>query len=136
MTFHLDDAEWAHLAALPDEDLVALLAELDLVLPAPPFDRRALLSHAVPAILERARSEGGLPFSKYDLEDLRELPPDRLAAVARVQGLAAGATPEAVLKVGDRVYRTRAKTRPSRDGYAFMIPILLGPIARCALHGG
>jgi hypothetical protein len=115
---------------------VALLAELDLVLPSPPFDRRALLDRAVPAIVARARSEGGLPFSKYDLDDLRELDPARLGAIARLQGLGPAATPEAILKVGDRVYRARAKTRPSRDGYAFMVPILLGPIARCALRAG
>lgn len=136
MSFALTDAEWAGLATVADDDLVELLADMGSLLPAPPLDRRTILGGAVASIVAHGLAEGGLPFSKYDLDDLRALDAAGLAALARIQGLKPPATPEAILKVGERVYRQRARTHRTRDGFAFMIPILLAPIVRCAIERG
>ncbi len=135
MTFALNDAEWSVLVSLPDDDVVELAAELGILLPAPPFSVRALLDRCVPAMLSLAKQDGGLPFSRYDLDDLRELPPAHHQALAVVQGLAAGSPSEALVRVGERIHKARSRRKGKRDGHAFMVPILLVPLARHAAGG-
>lgn len=130
MSFALTDDEWEILSRVPTEDLVQLAAELDLLVPEQ-VDGRTLVNLCVPLIVERGRRHH-LPFSKYDLDDLRELSAADLAVLAEVQGLTPRATVQDVLKVGERAYRSRQSGRNRLDPFAYMIPILLTPIVRCA----
>ena len=123
------DNEWSALQRVPVTEIVALAADLDICAPAE-IDRRGLLTECVQAIVVRARVEG-LPFSKYDREDLAELPTDLLESIGRLQGLRGRVTVNAILRAGDRVYRNYQKTRPD-NAVALMLPMLLPAVARAA----
>ena len=71
--------------AVPVEDVIELAADLDVIIPER-VDRRTLLETCVPLIIARGQRTG-LPFSKYDLEDLKELGSEQLTALGRIQGL-------------------------------------------------
>jgi hypothetical protein len=129
MSVTLTDSEWAPLANLLEQDLVDAAVDLDILVPEA-IDRRSLVGRMIPAILERARAEG-LPFSKYDAEDLAALPPGHLAAVSRLLGLPAGASVDQVLRAGEKVYRRYQKQRPNNP-VALLLPSLLPVLARVA----
>jgi hypothetical protein len=122
------DREWEMLAGLPEEDLVSLAVELDIVAPEQ-IDARALLERCLVSMLERATTEH-LPFSKYDQDDLAALPPDQLAAIARLQGTPANVP--AIMKVGRTVFKAMEK-RKAGNAIALMLPLLLSPLARAAI---
>jgi hypothetical protein len=130
MSFDLTDDEYATMASLPIESLVDLAAELDLMPPAS-IDRRALLAQCAVALVGWGRREG-LPFSKYDADDLSALPPQDVAALAALLGVQA--TPQAILKQGERVYRT-FQARRSDHPIPLMLPMLLTAVARAARAG-
>jgi hypothetical protein len=134
MTFELLDEEWELVRRVPVDDLIMLAAALDIVLPAE-IDARALVGHCIPRLVAHAR-RGGLPFSKYDLDDLQELSPDHLQVLAVIQGLRPNAGVNEVLKVGERVYRSLQGGRNGLHPIAYMVPILLTPTLRCAQAGG
>ena len=125
----VNDAEWTVLQGLPEEDLIALAVEMDIVVPER-IEGRALLDRCVPAMLERGRAEG-LPFSKYDVEDLQALPPELLRAIGQVQGLNGDVTVAAVLKAGKAVYKRYRRTGRG-SAMALMVPLLLPTLARAA----
>ncbi len=129
MTERLTDTEWGFLHAMPEQDLVELAVELDLLVPER-IEARALLEECLPLLLDRARVEG-LPFSRYDLEDLAELPDAHRRAIARLQGLADDASPDRIVRAGEKVYRTYQKLRP-RSAVALLLPSLLPALARLA----
>lgn len=129
MSTPLTDEEWAFLSAIPEQDLVEMAVDLDILVPRE-IDRRALIERCLPMILERAQQEG-LPFSKYDRDDLAALPPEHLAAIARLQGLDEGASVGKVLRAGRKVYKTYQKTRPG-NAIALLLPSLLPALARVA----
>ena len=131
MAFRFTDEEWALLSRLPESDLIDLATDLDMCPPVE-IDARPLLESCVPKIVERARQEG-LPFSKYDLEALEALSPRLLEALARLQGIKKQATPKAVLRAGQRVYRNYARNRPDNP-VALMLPLLLEAVGRAALE--
>lgn len=123
----LTDAEWSQLQDIPNTTLVDLAADLDLVVPSE-IDKRTLMDQCVKAIVARGAREG-LPFSKYDREDLEALPRDLLEAIAALQQTRPSVS--AILAAGARVYKTYEQTRPDNP-MALMLPSLLTPVARCA----
>lgn len=127
MSFTFTDAEFAPLAALPVESIVDLAAELDLLVPES-IDRRALLRESVLKLVVHAETHG-LPFSKYDADDLAALDKEALAAIAGLQGTRP--TVAAVVKQGQKVYKTYANRR-SDHPIPLMLPMLLTAVARAA----
>lgn len=116
---------------IPEGDLASLAAELDLI-PEEVIDRHALLEQLVPRLLDRARTEG-LPFSRYDADDLERLPTIHRTALAAAMGWSGDVT--AILKAGDRVYKTYRKARPHSQIPIFL-PVLLPALARHAAEVG
>lgn len=127
LSFTFTDAEYAPLAALPVESIVDLAAELDLLVPES-IDRRALLRDSVLKLVVHADTHG-LPFSKYDADDLAQLHRDDLAAIASLQGTRA--TVAAIVRHGQKVYKTYANRR-SDHPIPLMLPMLLTAVARAA----
>lgn len=118
-------SESAVLRNIPEGDLVDLVADLDVAVPAV-IVRDELLVLALDRIAQRARAEG-LPFSKWDREDLEALPAPHLQALARACGTAG--TVDALMKSGARVYKRYQKERPG-SAVALLLPVLLAPLAR------
>lgn len=131
MSFVLLDDELTSLNLIPDVDLADLAVELDLV-PEEVIDRRALLEDAVPRLLELATREG-LPFSKYDRDDLDELPEPHRQALARALGW--DASVDGLLKAGAKVYKVYRRNRP-KSQVPLLLPLLLRPLARHAEEHG
>src|SRR5690606_10461169 len=94
----------------PEQDLVEIAAELDLLVPER-IEARTLIEECMPLILDRARAEG-LPFSRYDLDDIEALSAPHRGAIARLQGLSDAASPARIVRAGEKVYKTYLKTRP------------------------
>lgn len=130
MGFELTDEEYALVVGLPLESVVDLAAELDILAPEQ-IDRRALIGECVIALVAHGRKEG-LPFSKYDQDDLEALDAEDLRAIASVVGTAA--TVSAVLKHGAVVYRSY-QSRRSDHPIPLMLPTLLTAVARAARAG-
>jgi hypothetical protein len=129
LSSYLTPAERDLLAQVPKVDIEEMAFELDLLLEAT-YDRDEVLGRCVEALLERAAAEG-LPFTKYDLDDLQELPRDDLAALARVIGVPGRADPAAVIKHAAKAVKLYEKTRP-RSAVVLLLPTLLRPLARAA----
>ncbi|MBW2255181.1 MAG: hypothetical protein JRI25_11350 [Deltaproteobacteria bacterium] len=129
MSARVTDEEWAFLSAITEHDLVEMAVDLDILVPER-IDARALVDRCILCILDRAREEG-LPFSKYDREDLAAVPPIHLSAIARLQGLPSHASVDRILRVGQRVYRNYQKTRPA-NAVALLLPSLLPALSRIA----
>lgn len=127
MSFVLQETELGPLSLIPDVDLADLAVELDMV-PAEVIDRRALLQEAVPRLLDLARREG-LPFSKYDQDDLDELPEAHRRALARAMGC--DESVDAMLKTGAKVYKNYRRNRKTSQ-VPLLLPLLLKPLARHA----
>ena len=127
MTFQLTEAELASLSLIQDRDLADLAADLDLI-PDEVIDRRALLEAVIPRLLDLAEREG-LPFSKYDAEDLEALPPRHREALARRMGWRTSVG--AMLRGGKRVYKVYRNERPSSQ-VPVMLPSVLPILARFA----
>jgi len=131
VTIHND--EWPLLSVIPELDLVEMAVDLDILVPAQ-VDERALLETCIAALLERARQEG-LPFSKYDREDLEALPPPHLQALGELIGLRGRVTVRSVLKRGQKIYRWYQRERP-HNASALLLPTLLPVLARIAHEQG
>ena len=125
----LNDADYAFLERIPEPDLVDAAADLGLAVPET-IDRRELMDRMLTAIIQRAHDEG-LPFSKYDKDDLEALDADERAAIATLQGLRSDASVRAMLKAGQKVYKWYRKVRPNNP-VALLLPTLLPYIARAA----
>lgn len=129
MTAFLTADERDLLAQVPKVDIEEMAFELDLLLEAT-YDRDDVVSRCVAALLERAAAEG-LPFTKYDLDDLRELPTDDLAALAGLLGVPGRPDAAAVIKHSAKAVKLYEKTRP-RSAVVLLLPTLLRPLARAA----
>ena len=123
--FELTEAEWDMVKHLPELDLVDLAAELELIPPAE-IDRRSLVVQCVLRMVVLAQ-EDGLPFSKYDRDDLDALAPEQLAVLAGLLGTRT--TVRAVLARGQKTWKAWQKTRPNSQ-VALMTPLLLSAIVR------
>ena len=102
------------------------------LIPLYPLDQLLEIPDLLPlhSLHDRA-VEVGLPFSKYDREDLEALQPDQLAAIARLLDLRPPASVDAVLRAGQRVYNWYQKNNPG-SAVALLQPMLLTAIARAA----
>ena len=112
---------------LPDSELADLAIELDMI-PGSEIKPKRLLSDIVGRILELAQAEG-LPFSKYDREDIENLPKEHFQALAQAMNWPADI--DGFLKKGRKVYKYYQKHR-RRSQVAIMLPLLLGALARHA----
>jgi hypothetical protein len=125
----ITDQEWTLLVNMTDDTLVHMAADLQLSVP-PRIDRRTLCDACVRAIVVRAQREG-LPFSKYDQDDLESLSQDERVVLCRLLSIQpTGSIPD-ILKAGTKTYRFYLKNRPDSPT-AMMIPSLLPAIARHA----
>ncbi len=127
LRFVLTPEEAQGLEYLPDKDLADWAVELDMV-PEEEIDRLALVEELVPRLMSLAQREG-LPFSKYDHQDLAELPASHREALARAMGWRPDV--RAMIRAGERVWRVYRKNRPGSQ-VPIMLPILLRPLARFA----
>ncbi len=127
MRFVLTEQETLGLDFLPDKDLADWAVDLDMM-PAEEIDRRELLEKLVPRLLNLARREG-LPFSKYDAQDLDELPEAHRQALARAMGWKTET--RAMIKAGEKIWKVYRKNRPGSQ-IPLMLPVLLKPLARFA----
>ena len=127
----LTDAEWSALSILPEDDLIEVAADLDLVVDKH-INHRALWNKCVWAILFRANTEG-LPLSEYDAEDVALLSTEQRTAIAKLQGLSTPYTTEKIIKKGRKIYRLYQKKRRGSP-VILVIPSLLTAIARAAQH--
>jgi hypothetical protein len=114
---------------IPSSDVEELAAELDLLLDAT-YDRDDVFDRCVTALLERAVAEG-LPFTKYDVDDLAELPAPDLQALGVVLGVNGRVDAAAVVRQSARAVKLYQKSRP-RSAVALLLPTLLRPLARAA----
>ena len=127
MSFALTEEELRLCLNLPEDTLIDLAAELDLIIPEV-LSRADLLASATTQIVDRAAKEG-LPFSKYDREDLQALPPEHLTALAKL--CRASTTVDGLIRSGQKVYRMYQRQRPDSQ-VALILPMLLSAVARCA----
>jgi hypothetical protein len=127
--FVLTDQETRGLDYLPDKDLADWAVDLDLM-PETEIDRLDLLQAMVPRLLALAQQEG-LPFSKYDAQDLDELPPEHRRALARAMGWREDT--RAMIRAGSKVWKNYRKNRTGSQ-IPLMLPVLLGPLARFAFE--
>lgn len=127
MVFALSSAELQIVSYISELDLVDLAVELDYV-PEAQIDRAQLLGSLIPRLVELAEREG-LPFSKYDLDDLCDLPQPHRSALAMRMGWSE--SPAAMLRKGERVYRSYRSSRRNSQ-VAQLLPTLLPIVARCA----
>lgn len=114
---------------IPRVDIEELAAELDLLLEAT-YDRDDVLERCVGALLDRANAEG-LPFTKYDVDDLAELPSPDLDALGAVLGVTGRVDAAALVRQSARAVKLYQKSRP-RSAVALLLPTLLRPLARAA----
>ncbi len=127
MVFALSPVELQIISYISELDLVDLAVELDYV-PEAEINRAQLLGNLIPRLVALAEKEG-LPFSKYDLDDLADLPDIHRTALAFRMGWEA--TPAAMLRKGERVYRSYRSSRRNSQ-VAQLLPTLLPIVARCA----
>ncbi len=127
MSYTLSDDELQTLAMIPDKELAALAADLSLM-PEAEIDRRALLEAIIPRLLSLARREG-LPFSKYDAEDLGELPTAHREALAQAMGWRPDV--RSMIRAGSKVYKVYRRDRINSQ-VPLLLPVLLPMLARCA----
>ena len=127
MAFEIREDELQAIALVPDVDLADLAIDLDLI-PDAEINRRSLMTELIPRLLELARREG-LPFSRWDGEDLEALPSAHREALASCMGW--DSSVEGMLRAGKKIYKTYRKTRP-RSQVPIFLPILLAALARHA----
>lgn len=119
------DEEIALFAHLPETDLIDLAIELDVVV-GEVVSRPELLNALISPLADLAKSEG-LPFSRFDKDDLDELPREHLVALARTLNLPPDSG--AIVKAGERIYK-RYRSQRSRSQVPLFLPTLLPILAR------
>lgn len=128
MPFAFTPAEVEILNRIPEKDLIDLAVSLDVV-PDEVVDRPSLLLTVTERLLAHGRRAGALPFSRYDAEDLAELPPAHRAALAQALGWPAEVP--ALTQRGEKAHRALGKGHP----IALWLPTFLAPLARLAAEG-
>jgi len=120
----------------PEGELVDLAIDLDVPVPEE-IDIDGMLDAVVRNLASLARREG-LPFSRYDREDLEQLGEMERGAIARLNGVDPRASAAnqitALLKTGSKIYKMYRKTRP-KSQIPLYLPMLLAPLARHLVSG-
>jgi hypothetical protein len=120
-------AERAMLARMPENDIVELAAELSVAVPEV-IHREALMEKVIGEMARHIRVHG-LPLSKWDEDDLKDLSGPDLAGLAQLAGVSAS-VPE-LMKAGKRAYKNYTNHKAANP-IALMVPTLLAPLARYA----
>jgi hypothetical protein len=131
LSFWLSDDEYQGLGLLPHAEMADLAVELD-IMPDAEIKPRELMSNLVVRLLVLAEAEG-LPFSKWDTEDLSELHLEHRDALATAMGWKSDVN--LMIKKGQKIYKFYKKER-SNSQIAIMLPLLLRPLARHAYEKG
>ena len=120
----------------PEDDLVDLAIDLDVPVPEE-IDLAGMLDAVVRNLADLGKREG-LPFSRYDQEDLEQLSELERSAIARLNGVDPNADTNTqisgLLKTGAKIYKTYRKTRP-KSQIPLYLPMLLSPLARHLVNG-
>ena len=127
--FSLNPKELDICSRLPENILVELAVELDLVVPEH-IEVHELLEMTIVRLATLARQEG-LPFSEYDRDDLEALSDEHLVAICQL--CQCKPSVKALIRAGRRVYRIYRKQRPGSQ-VPFMVPLLVGSLAQYALE--
>ena len=127
MSFALTEDEYRMLSSLPEDDIVDLAVEFDIVVDAE-LNLQELFKEIIQHLADLAASEG-LPLHKYNRDDLEALPAPHLQALAALMGEPANIN--ALLKRGAKVYKLYNRERP-KSHIALTLPMLLEPLARFA----
>ena len=121
---------------VPEDELVDLAIDLDVPVPEE-IDLEGMLSQVVQNLASLGEREG-LPFSRYDKEDLEQLSDEERNAIARLNGVDPNASASAqiagLLKTGGKIYKLYRKTKP-KSQIPMYLPMLLGPLARHLVDG-
>jgi|GEM_PF-898896 len=136
MTKLLTPEELGMFTNAPEDDLVDLCVDLDVVVPEE-IDRTALLESCVQNLRALAEREG-LPLSSYDRDDLEALTHEQLRGLAGLCGVEPAEkaeTIERMLKAGKKVYKIYRKHR-KRSQIPMYLPMLLAPLARLVTQEG
>ena len=132
MAFSLTEEEQLMIANCPEDDLVSLASELNLIIPER-IGRMELAAEAIVAFAKLAKTEG-LPFSRYSREDLNELAPHQREALARLCG--ASSSVDGMIKHGEKVFKKKYRRHRPNSQILMMLPALLIPLARYAYLQG
>ena len=120
----------------PEDELVDLAIDLDVPVPEE-IDLGSMLDSMVRNLAALAEREG-LPFSRYDREDLEQLGEMERSAISRLNGVdhtgSANKQISGLLKTGSKVYKVYRKTRP-KSQIPMYLPMLLAPLARHLVNG-
>ena len=127
MSFTLTEHEYQLLARLPEDDIVDLAVEFDILVDAE-LDLPSLFIEIIEGLAILAAHEG-LPLHEYNREDLEALPAAHLRAFADLLGQAPDL--DALLKNGKKVYKTYTRER-TRSQIPLTLPMLIEPLARFA----
>ena len=120
----------------PEDDLVDLAIDLDVPVPEE-IDLAGMIDSVVRNLADLGKREG-LPFSRYDKEDLEQLAEMERSAIAKLNGVDPNADANTqiagLLKTGAKIYKTYRKTRP-KSPIPLYLPMLLSPLARHLVNG-
>ena len=116
---------------VPEGELVDLAIDLDVPVPEE-IDLEGMLSQCVRNLASLGEREG-LPYSRYDKEDLEQLSDVERSAIAQLNGVDPAASASAqisgLLKSGGKIYKVYRKTKP-KSQIPMYLPMLLAPLAR------
>ena len=120
----------------PEEELVDLAIDLDVPVPEE-IDLEGMLDAVVRNLASLGQREG-LPFSRYDKDDLEQLEETERSAIAKLNGVDPNANADAqisaLLKTGSKIYKIYRKSRP-KSQIPLYLPMLLAPLARHLVSG-
>ena len=121
---------------VPEDELVDLAIDLDVPVPEE-IDLEGMLSAVVRNLASLGQREG-LPFSRYDREDLEQLGELERGAIAKLNGVDPNAKASVqisgLLKTGQKIYKMYRKTRP-KSQIPMYLPMLLNPLAHHLVRG-
>ena len=127
----LTPEEVAMFRNVPEEELVDLAIDLDVPVPEE-IDLEGMLDALVRNLAALGEREG-LPFSRYDKDDLELLNETERGAIAKLNGVkqnvATSVQISGLLKSGGKIYKMYRKTRP-KSQIPMYLPMLLAPLAR------
>jgi len=120
----------------PEDELVDLAIDLDVPVPEE-IDLNSMMDAVVRNLASLGKREG-LPYSRYDRDDLEQLGEMERSAIAKLNGVDPNASStnqiSKLLKSGAKIYKMYRKTRP-KSQIPMYLPMLLAPLARHLVNG-